>query len=122
MWVFWCPGVAGFAFRGWWAYLIGVRGHRYSGDGVKSNLVGKLMEQARSLFPVTNPYPLFGPLNDGDWMLLFAHEYQRGRHCGVPQGKACAWAEVYRGRIMNLMPRDEHTFRDTTADEVENAK
>lgn len=104
LWVFWCPGISGI-FEGWWTYVYGV-GEEYHGGGYKGDLQGALLEQAKEMFPVANPRPLF-PLDHYDWMPLFAKQYQRGKWCGKPQGKAPFWAEVRDGRVRKIIRRAE---------------
>ena len=102
VWVFWCPGIGGFAFRGWWTYLVGIGGKRYHGHGVKGNVAGELMDKVMELFPVANPLPLFGPVDLHDWKPLFATQYQHGLWCGKPQGKAAVWAMVEGERVLTI--------------------
>ena len=104
VWVFWCPGVGGFAFRGWWTYIIGCNvehGGKHSQDSV-------LISRAMGMFPVVEP-TLFGM--DWEqrerWMIEFAKRYQRGTWCGKPQGKALVWAEVKGTSIEKILGRAE---------------
>ena len=103
VWVFWCPGLGGVAFCGWWTYLIGVGGVRYHGGGTKGQVVGGLMGTIRSLFPVTNPHPLFETIKDDEWMRRFARRHQRGRWSGRPQGKAAVWATVRGEHVEEIL-------------------
>lgn len=100
VWVFWCPGVGGFAFRGWWLYLIG-RGISSYKD-LSRKVVSRLME----LFPLVES-TLYGPPDIGQWMIEFAKRYQRGSWCGKPQGKSPVWAEVRGNRIEKILGRAE---------------
>lgn len=102
VWSFWCPGVAGFAFRGWWMYLRGIGG-TLIGGGHKGSLGPELFAQVRPLFPVRGQTTLFGPIRNEDYAEAFASAYQRGTHCGRPQGLAPCWAviEPY-GRVAKL--------------------
>jgi len=103
VWVFWCPGVGGFAFRGWWTYLIG-KNISYS-PAFRNNdrkTISRLME----LFPLIEP-KLFGPPNLDEWMAEFVRRYQRGYWCGKPQGKSPIWAEVQGSNIRRLLNRVE---------------
>jgi len=94
VWVFWCPGIGGFAFYGWWAYFVGVGGKFYSGGGVKGDIAGTLLEQVRALFP-TGPRPLLAEADrPDDWMPRFARMHARGTRAGKPQGRALVWATV----------------------------
>jgi len=108
VWVFWCPGLGGFAFRGWWTYLIGLGGARYSAGGVKGGVGGQNLCRVMELFPVANPYPLLGPVDPYDWMPLFARKYQRGRWCGKPQGKAAVWATIQGEAVLEILPTRTH--------------
>jgi len=103
VWVFRCPGINNFIFRGWWTYLIGLTG-QYHGGGYKGEVTGGLFNQIRELFPVENPHPLYA-LDADEWMQLFAKQYQRGKWCGKPQGKAPIWAEVKDGSIERILSR-----------------
>jgi len=103
VWVFWCPGFFGFAFQGWWTYLVGL-GREYRGGGHKGELTGDLLRQAMEMFPVDNPRPLL-PLDHREWMPLFARKYQRGKPQGKPQGKAAVWAEFKNGRVQKFTRR-----------------
>ena len=102
VWVFWCPGVAGFAFQGWWTYLTGIGGKRYHGGGVKGKVAEDLLSRIMQMFPVDNPYPLLGPVSADEWMPLFARKHQRGLWCGKPQGKAAVWATVDNDRVLEI--------------------
>lgn len=100
VWVFWCPGLFGFAYRGWWLYLIG--------RDVKSSKYLErdrgMMEQITRLFPVLEP-DLFGELDMHEWKQAFIRRYRRGTWCGKPQGKAAVWAEVEGGCIRTILGR-----------------
>ena len=100
VWVFWCPGVGGFAFRGWWTYFVGL-GRDYHGGGYKGEADGKLKDDLLRLFPLTGPN-LF-ETNWDEWMKRFVKKYRRGTWCGKPQGKSPVWAEVQGGRIKRLL-------------------
>ena len=96
--------MGGFIFRGWWTYLVGI-GHDYHGGGHKGDVQGGLFDEIMKMFPVENPY--LYPLDDNKWMQLFAKQYQRGRWCGKPQGKAPIWAEVQGDSIKRILSRAE---------------
>jgi len=100
-WVFWCPGINFFIYRGWWTYLVG-RGISYGVDfrGGSVRLQSRLME----LFPVGDR-SLFGDF--GEWKAEFVKRYQRGCRSGKPQGKAPVWAEVAGGGVKRLLSRAE---------------
>jgi len=102
VWVFWCPGFFGFAYRGWWLYLIGrgISSSKYLEKGKKT--VARLME----LFPLVEPN-LFGPPDLEKWKSEFVKRYKRGRWCGKPQGKAPVWAEIKGDRIERILSRAE---------------
>jgi len=102
VWSFWCPGIAGFAFCGWWMYLKGVGGETIHAGGVKGDLSGDLLERVRELFPVPGQLGLFGPPHDEDYAEAFARRYQRGTHCGKPQGMAKCWARMRGGYVLAL--------------------
>lgn len=107
LWVFWCPGITGFAFRGWWAYLIGVGGQRYQGGGVKGDLAADLLRRVMELFPIpaASRHPLWGSAAAYDWMPLFAQKYQCGMRSHKPQGKAAVWALVRDDYCMEIISR-----------------
>jgi len=109
VWVFWCPGINDFIFRGWWTYLIGLKGD-YHGGGYKGDVTGDLFNQIKELFPVVDP-TLFGVEEDWKeeerWMKEFAKRYQRGKWCGKPQGKAPIWCEVQGNDIVKILSRAE---------------
>jgi len=104
VWVFWCPGISGVFFRGWWTYLVGL-GRDYHGGGYKGNVEGGLMDELLRLFPLTEP-DLF-ETNWDEWMKRFVKKYHRGTWCGKPQGKVPVWAEVSGGRIERILGRAE---------------
>jgi hypothetical protein len=58
------------------------------------------------LFPLVEP-TLFGPPSIEDWKIKFSKQYQRGRHCGKPQGKAAVWAEVRGSSVVEILGRAE---------------
>lgn len=101
VWVFFCPGLAGFAYRGWWVYIIG--------NGYDS---GKYLERDKEtmtrliqLFPVSQP-SLFAP-NIEEWKMEFVNRYRRGKWCGRPQGKAPIVVEMQGGRVVSILRRAE---------------
>ena len=55
VWVFWCPGVGGFAFRGWWISLVGINIDFECKYFERTKMCSGLME----LFPLVEK-PLFG--------------------------------------------------------------
>jgi len=102
VWVFWCPGINDFIFRGWWISIEG-RDIDFSCkyfEGTK--MCFKLME----LFPLVEP-KLFGQPDWDEWKAEFVKRYQRGYWCGKPQGKAPIWAEVKGNSIRKLLSRAE---------------
>jgi len=103
VWVFWCPGFAGFIFRGWWLYLEGLH-IREALDfrGFHEKLISEII----TLFPLIEP-TLFGPPDIDRWKAEFVKHYQRGFWCGKPQGKAPVWAEVNGSRIERILGRAE---------------
>ncbi len=100
VWVFWCPGIFGFTYQGWWLYIIG--GDYECGKYLEQDekIVSRLME----LFPLVEP-KLFGPPDISKWKKEFVKRYQRGYWCGKPQGKSPIWAEVQGGSIRKLLNR-----------------
>jgi len=92
VWTFWCPGFFGFAFRGWWTYIIG-RNISYGKDLEQNEkIVNRLME----LFPAENS--LFGPTSFDKWQQWFVKSFRvRKKWCGKPQGKAAVLVEVRGG-------------------------
>lgn len=102
VWVFWCPGVGGFAFRGWWTYIIGC-GVEYGGKLIFDT---EPILQAMRLFPVIEPTLFEEDWEQRErWMIEFAKRYQRGLWCGKPQGKALIWAEVRGSTIIKILGR-----------------
>ena len=74
VWVFWCPGINDFIFRGWWTYLVGTE-YDYHGGGYKGQIDGRIMDDLLRLFPLTEPN-LF-EINWDEWMERFVKKYQR---------------------------------------------
>lgn len=94
VWVFWCPGIGGFAYRGWWLYIVG--------RGIDS---GKYLERdTRTVLRLMELFPLGTP-DIEKWKMEFVKRYQRGCWCGKPQGKALIWAEVKGSYIKNILCR-----------------
>ena len=98
VWVFWTPGIGGFAYRGWWAYL------RTLKDDTALNFRGldtDLIQQAMSMFPC-GTLPI--PENLEQWMVAFATQF---RHPGAfsKQGLARVWIErdSANSRRLNLV-------------------
>ncbi len=106
VWVFWCPGINDFIFRGWWTYLVGIGGKNYHGDGYKGQVSGRLCNELMNLFPLVEPKP-FAPPSLDEWMAEFVKRYQRGCWCGKPQGKSPIWAEVKGGDLVRILDRAE---------------
>ncbi len=104
VWVFWCPGINGIFYRGWWLYLIG-RG--ISSDKYQE---GDIFSQVKELFPLIGT-TLFPDIEE--WKVEFAKRYQRGLWCGKPQGKAPIWAEVKGTCIEKILGRAEWPKRNT---------
>ena len=104
VWVFWCPGINDFIFKGWWTYFVGL-GRDYHGGGYKGEVAGRLKDDLLRLFPLVEPN-LF-ETNWDEWMKRFVKKYQRGRWCGKPQGKSPVWAEVQGGSIKRILGRAE---------------
>lgn len=108
VWVFWCPGVGGFAFRGWWTYIIGCGVEHGGVHSTDSDLILRAME----LFPVIEPTLFQEDWQQREkWMKKFAKRYQRGLRCGKPQGKAPIWAEVKGGSIVKILGRAEWSIK-----------
>ncbi len=107
VWVFWCPGINGFIFRGWWIYLRG-NGRDYHGGGYKGQVDGKLLDDLLRLFPLVER-TLFG-LDWRDWktwMIRFVKKYHRGNCCGRRQGKAPVWCEVKGNYVQRILSKTE---------------
>lgn len=100
VWVFWCPGINNFFFRGWWLYLIG-RGISY---GKYLERDKKTVSRLIELFPLVKPR-LFGPPDIDEWKAEFVKQFQRGYWCGKPQGKSPIWAEVEGNSIRRILSR-----------------
>lgn len=98
--VFYCEGLFGFAYRGWWLWLKGLHwdGGKYISRDEK--ITSKLME----LFPVAEP-TLFGPPTVGEWMEAFLKHFQREVRRGKPYASAPVWAEFRNGRLERIVER-----------------
>ena len=92
VWVFY---VSGFIYGGWWAYLVGVGGTRYSGGGTKGQLAGPLLRRVREMFPVG----ALETLRDEHWMEAFAKRY--AKRSGRRAGFAPVWATVDGDRVLS---------------------
>ena len=113
VWVFHCPGIFGFAYFGWWCYLIG-RGIKSQVDKRDDrNHPSRLRDELRALFPF-GERTLYGDwsISFDTWMERFARAYccrhQDGRprkHAGRIQGKAFVWAEVNGDHVSRLLGR-----------------
>jgi hypothetical protein len=98
VWVFHCPGIFGFAYRGWWTYLIWHGGD--SGKFLRHST--KMIDALMSLFPMADPC-LFGqPPTYEQWQVRFATAFccrnpdgTARKHAGRIQGKALLWAEFW---------------------------
>jgi len=102
VWVFWCPGVGGFAFRGWWTYIIG-HGFEYGGKYTQDS---SLTLRAMELFPIVEPISFEEDWQYRErWMKEFAKRYKRGTWCGKPQGKAPIWVEIKDNDIIKILGR-----------------
>ena len=101
VWVFWCCGVSGLFYKGWWIYLIG-RGISTSKYFTQSPLFFRILE----LFPLVERN-LFGHSDINKWKAEFVKRYQRGYWGGKPQGKAPIWVEVKEGRIERILGRGQ---------------
>ena len=90
VWVFWTPGLCGFAYRGWWAYL-----RTLSGDTALDfrGFNRELIQQAMLMFPCgIFPQAEYFEL----WKEAFAAEHRRpGRF--KKQGLAPVWVQVEDG-------------------------
>jgi len=106
LWVFHCPGF-GFAYKGWWTYLIGRHGWD-SGKYLARD--EKIIRQLMELFPVADT-TLFGPsLTHEQWQPLFALAYacrhpdgSLRKHAGWVQGKALLWAEFHGSSFWRII-------------------
>ncbi len=102
VWVFWCPGINGIFYRGWWLYIIGNNFSTSKYFERDTEKIQKLMK----LFPLVEP-TLFGPPDIKKWKREFVKRYQRGKWGGKPQGKAPIWCEVERDYIIKILSRAE---------------
>ena len=101
VWVFWCPGAFGFAFRGLWTYLVGI-GRKYNGGGIKGNVVGRLLDEVISLFPLVDK-PLFPDWRYyNQWQEEFIKKYPTRKK---RSGKAPIWAEVEGNQVIKILSR-----------------
>lgn len=106
VWVFFCPGVGGFAYRGWWLYIKG----RNINEGFRT-LQSETIKKVMELFPLVQP-SLFCKFSEYDedverWKREFVKKFPRGKWCGKPQGKSPVWAEFKNGRFVRLIERAE---------------
>ena len=108
VWVFHCPGAFGFAFKGWWTYLIG-RGIEQGRFGFHDE---KLQKRLMTLFPIASGDIDGPPLTYNEWMPLFAKVFccrhpdgTVRKHAGRIQGKALVWAEVRGDHVERIMGR-----------------
>ena len=101
LWVFWCPGINDFFYKGWWIYLIGNGG---ISESVKLDKNDKIGSQIMRLFPLVET-TLFQDNYSyvKKWKSKFVKQYHRGKWCGKPQGKAPVWAEVEGRKIVNIL-------------------
>ena len=100
VWVFWCPGISGIFFRGWYIYVIG-NGFDWSGK-----LSSKLGKRILELFPFVEPV-LFGTPNEKKWMGGFVKRFKKGKWGGRWQGKTPVWVEVKGCNITKIIERVE---------------
>lgn len=110
VWVFHCPGVAGFAYYGWWVYLIG-RDYSY---GKYLERDARLMDRLMDLFPLGNRTLYGWDISIDTWKRRFARKYccrdANGRprkHAGRIQGKAIVWASFYSGHVAEIIRKQE---------------
>jgi len=108
VWVFHCPGAFGFAYRGWWTYLIG-RGIE-EGRWLSKN--AERVKEIMQLFPIAHGSLDGPPLTFPQWMPLFARVFccrhpdgTARRHAGRIQGKALVWAEVRGDHVERIIGR-----------------
>ena len=89
VWTFWTPGLWGFAYRGWWAYIRTIEGDTaLNFRGLDTGLI----QQAMAMFPC-GILPV--PQNLDLWMEAFAKEHSHpGRF--KKQGLAPVWINVDR--------------------------
>ncbi len=103
IWVFWCPGINGLIYRGWWLYLEGLNiSEALDFRRFHEKLISEIME----LFPLVDK-PLFGKPDLEDWKGEFVKRYPCGRWGGRPQGKAPVWAEVQGSSVLKILGRAE---------------
>jgi len=108
VWVFHCPGLGGFAFGGWWTYLIG----RGISEGRWSFHDEQLQRRLMTLFPIAAGSLDGPPLTYEQWMPLFARVFccrnpdgKSRKHAGRIQGKALIWAEVRGDHVERIIGR-----------------
>jgi len=108
VWVFWCPGIGGFAYRGWWTYLI----WRGGDSGKYLDRDEKIVRQLMELFPMGEP-TLFGSASTHrQWQVHFAKVFccrnpdgTPRKHAGRIQGKALLWAEFNGAHLHRIIGR-----------------
>jgi len=90
IWTFWTPGLGGFAYRGWWAYLRTIEGNEpLNFRGLNHHVI----QQAMDMFPC-GVLPIEENLHQ--WMEAFGTEHHRpGRF--KKQGLAPVWIERING-------------------------
>lgn len=108
VWVFYCPGAFGFAYRGWWTYLVG----RDWDSGKYLSRDEATIRQLMEMFPMGEPTLFGATLSHWDWMPLFARRYccrkpngRLRRHGGRVQGKALLWAEFDGDNFLRIIGR-----------------
>jgi len=105
VWVFYCTGIKGAFFEGWWLAIEG------RGINICRHMDDELTLRIVELFP--SELSLFGAVDIGDWKQMeewkkeFVKKHRRGTWCGKPQGKAAVWAEVRGGHIERILSMAE---------------
>jgi hypothetical protein len=109
VWVFFCPGINFFIFRGWWLYL---KGLNYC-DGKYLERDTELVKSIMKMFPLVEGN-LFGHGDIEKWKQEFVKKYPaKNKWGGKPQGKSPVWAEFKNGRFIRLIERAEWPRKGT---------
>ena len=109
VWVFFCPGISGVFFRGWYTYLVGLPSRDYDlyyGEEVRKRLLALFPYYDESLF--SKPHKaVHGIGMPEEWMQRFVKAHQRGKWGGKGQGKAPLWADVCDNQVTKIYGRAE---------------
>jgi len=108
VWVFHCPGIGGFAYMGWWTYLVWRGGD--SGKYLSHNK--EMIRQLMDWFPMSDKTLFGSALTHEQWQKRFARAFccrnpdgSPRKHAGRIQGKALLWAEFHGSCLWRIIGR-----------------